>query len=95
VYTGDVLLQARVPLFAADTFASIRNRSYFLTKTMLALAARRVLDGDLTGTPQPANAGRQYYRLGSALQAVADRALERLLAGRSDAGRAAAALTSR
>ena len=30
--TGDILLQARVPLVALDTFTSIRDRSYFMTK---------------------------------------------------------------
>jgi methionyl-tRNA formyltransferase len=80
--TGDVLLQARVPLVAGDTFTSIRERSYFLTKTMLAVAARRLLDGDLVGTPQPPAAGRQYYRLHAALQQHADRALRQLLAAR-------------
>jgi methionyl-tRNA formyltransferase len=81
--TGDVLLQARVPLVAGDTFASIRDRSYFLTKTLLALAARRILDGELVGTPQPTAAGRQYYRLHPALQRHADHALRRLLAARA------------
>jgi methionyl-tRNA formyltransferase len=80
--TGDVLLQARVPLVAGDTFTSIRERSYFMTKTMLAVAARRMLDGDFVGTPQPAGAGRQYYRLHTALQDHADRALRQLLAAR-------------
>ncbi len=78
--TGDILMQARVPLVAGDTFASIRDRSYFLTKTMLAVAARRMLDGDLTGTPQPFAAGRQYYRLHPALQQRAEEALKQLLA---------------
>jgi methionyl-tRNA formyltransferase len=80
--TGDVLLQARVPLVAGDTFTSIRDRSYFMTKTLLAVAARRMLDGDFAGTPQPAGAGRQYYRLHKALQDHADRALRQLLAAR-------------
>jgi methionyl-tRNA formyltransferase len=80
--TGDTLLQARVPLVAGDTFTSIRDRSYFMTKTMLVLAARRILDGDLAGTPQPPAAGRQYYRLHPALQRHADQALRQLLAGR-------------
>jgi methionyl-tRNA formyltransferase len=80
--TGDILLQARVPLVAGDTFASIRARSYFLTKTMLAMAARRMLDGDLVGTRQPAAAGRQFYRLHAALQHHADHALRQLLAAR-------------
>jgi hypothetical protein len=77
--TGDILLQARVPLFAQDTFTSIRDRSYFMTKVMLALAARRILDGELVGTPQSAAAGRQYYRLHPALQRHADHALRQLL----------------
>jgi methionyl-tRNA formyltransferase len=77
--TGDILLQARVPLVAGDTFTTIRDRSYFLTKTMLALAARRLLDGDFAGTPQQPDAGRQYYRLHPAVQRHAERALERLL----------------
>jgi methionyl-tRNA formyltransferase len=80
--TGDILLQARVPLAASDTFTSIRDRSYFMTKVMLVLAARRILDGDLAGTPQPPAAGRQYYRLHPALQRHADQALRQLLAGR-------------
>jgi methionyl-tRNA formyltransferase len=79
---GDILLQARVPLVAGDTFSSIRDRSYFLTKTMLAVAARRLLDGGLVGRPQPAAAGRQFYRLHPALQCHADRALRKLLAAR-------------
>jgi methionyl-tRNA formyltransferase len=80
--TGDILLQARVPLVAEDTFTSIRDRSYFMTKTMLVLAARRILDGDLKATPQAADAGRQYYRLHPALQRHADHALQQLLAAR-------------
>jgi len=80
--TGDVLLQARVPLVALDTFTSIRDRSYFMTKVMLVLAARRILDGELAGTPQPSAAGRQYYRLHPALQRHAEHALGQLLAER-------------
>jgi methionyl-tRNA formyltransferase len=78
--TGDILLQARVPLVAGDTFTSIRDRSYFLTKTMLAMAARRMLDGELAGTPQQPAAGRQYFRLHPLLQRRAERALRQLLA---------------
>lgn len=77
--TGNILLQARVPLVALDTFTSIRDRSYFMTKVMLVLAARRILDAKLVGTPQPAAAGRQYYRLHPALQRHADHALRQLL----------------
>jgi len=80
--TGDILLQARVPLVAPDTFTSIRDRSYFMTKVMLVLAARRILDGDLAGTPQPAAAGRQYYRLHPLLQRHANHSLRQLLAER-------------
>jgi methionyl-tRNA formyltransferase len=80
--TGDMILQARVPLVASDTFTSIRDRSYFMTKVMLVLAARRILDGELAPTPQPAAAGRQYYRLHSALQRHANHSLQQLLAAR-------------
>lgn len=80
--TGDIIMQARVPLVAQDNFAAIRDRSYYMTKVMLAMAARRVLCDGVTGTPQPIAAGRQYYRLHPALQQVADRALkQRLTAG--------------
>ena len=73
--TGDVIMQARVPLLAGDSFVSVRDRSYFMTKVMLALAARRYLVDGVAGVPQRLAAGRQYYRLHPALQHVADREL--------------------
>lgn len=76
---GDVVMQATVPLKAGDTFVAIRERSYFLTKVMLALSARRVLLDGLRGAPQALAAGRQYYRLHPALHQRAERALTRLL----------------
>jgi methionyl-tRNA formyltransferase len=79
--TGDVVMQAKVPLLPRDTFVAIRNRSYFMTKVMLALAARRVLLDGVTGTPQQLDNGRQYYRLHPALQQRAERLLQQLLKG--------------
>jgi methionyl-tRNA formyltransferase len=79
--TGDVVMQARVPLLPRDTFVAIRNRSYYMTKVMLAAAARRVLVDGVIGTPQPPPAGRQYYRLHAALHQRAERLLHRMLPG--------------
>ena len=79
VDVGDVVMQARVPLLVADNFASIRERSYYLTKTMLALAARRVLRDGITGVPQAPGMGRQYYRLHPAVHQRAERLLARVL----------------
>lgn len=77
--TGDIVMQARVPLFSIDTYTAIRSRSYFMTKIMLAAAARRVLLDGVRGTPQRLDEGRQYYRLHPALLQHAERALERRL----------------
>jgi methionyl-tRNA formyltransferase len=77
--TGDVVMQAKVPLLPRDTFVSIRDRSYFMTKVMLALAARRMLLDGVAGTPQPLGAGRQYYRLHPAVHQYAERALRQWL----------------
>jgi methionyl-tRNA formyltransferase len=77
--TGDVVMQARVPLLAGDSFVAIRERSYYMTKVMLALAARRVLIDGVAGTPQPPSAGQQYFRLHPALHQRAERALARLV----------------
>ena len=79
VDVGDVVMQARVPLLVADNFASIRERSYYLTKTMLALAARRVLLDGITGVPQAPGVGRQYYRLHPAVHQRAERLLGQVL----------------
>ncbi len=79
--TGDVVMQARVPLLPTDTFVRIRDRSYYMTKVMLALAARRVLVDGIDAVPQPSGAGRQYFRMHAAVQRYAERTLERLLRG--------------
>lgn len=79
VDVGDVVMQAKVPLLAGDNFSSIRERSYYLTKTMLALAARRLLSDGVTGVPQAAGVGRQYFRLHAALHQRAERQLARVL----------------
>jgi methionyl-tRNA formyltransferase len=79
---GDIVMRSAVPLFAGDNFTSIRNRSYFLTKSMLALAARRVLIDGVGGQPQTVAQGRQYFRMHPALEARAVRGLTQLLAAR-------------
>jgi hypothetical protein len=79
--TGDVVMQAKVPLLPGDTFVAVRDRSYFMTKMMLAVAARRVLLDGIPGAPQRLDGGRQYYRLHPDLQPCAQRALQRLLSG--------------
>lgn len=77
--TGDIIMQARVPLAPGDNFAAIRDRSYYMTKVMLALAAKRVLVDGITGTSQSSSAGRQYFRLHPALQHRAERLLQQRL----------------
>jgi methionyl-tRNA formyltransferase len=79
--TGDVVMQAKVPLFPGDKFVAVRDRSYFMTKVMLAVAARRVLLDGITASPQRLGDGRQYYRLHPDLQPYAQRALQRMLSG--------------
>lgn len=80
--TGDVIMQSRVPLVAGDNFTAIRDRSYYMTKVMLAVAAKRVLIDGVSGSPQPAGAGTQFFRLHPAIQQMADRILkQRLSAG--------------
>lgn len=77
--TGDIVLQAPVSLRADDTFTSIRERCYFWTKVMLAVATRAMLSESFTPTPQRAEDGEQYYRLHSDLLRVAERKLTRRL----------------
>lgn len=77
--TGEILMQARVPLVKGDSYASIRDRSYFMTKVMLAVSARRVIADGWRGIGQESSAGRQYYRMHSDLQALAQRLLNRAL----------------
>jgi methionyl-tRNA formyltransferase len=73
--TGDVVLQAPVALRPDDTFTTIRERCYFWTKVLLALAARAVLSGSFTPTPQRLEDGEQYYRLHPDVLQVAVRKL--------------------
>jgi len=84
VDTGDVVLQAPVALRADDTFTTIRERCYFWTKVMLAIATRAVLSESITPSPQRVEDGRQYYRLHPDIAALAARTLSaRLQAYRS------------
>lgn len=80
---GDVVMRALVPLFAGDNFVSIRNRSYFLTKTMLALSAKRMLQGGVRGVPQRESDGRRYFRMHPSIETRASRALLDRLAARA------------
>jgi methionyl-tRNA formyltransferase len=77
--TGEIMMQAKVPLKPGDTFVAIRDRSYFITKVMLALAARRLLLDGIAGVQQAPHDGRQYYRMHPALLDYANRALARML----------------
>jgi methionyl-tRNA formyltransferase len=84
VDTGDVVLQSPVALRADDTFTTIRERCYFWTKVMLAIATRAVLNESITPSPQRVEDGRQYYRLHPDIAALAARRLSaRLQAYRS------------
>jgi len=84
VDTGDVVLQAPVALRADDTFTTIRERCYFWTKVMLAIATRAVLNESIKPSPQRPEDGRQYYRLHPDVAALATRRLSaRLQAYRS------------
>ena len=73
--TGDIVLQAPVALRPDDTFTTIRERCYFWTKVMLALATRAVLSESIVPTPQRIEDGQQYYRLHSDVLQLAVRKL--------------------
>jgi methionyl-tRNA formyltransferase len=77
---GDVLMSAEVALSRDDTYAVIRERCYFVAKSLLALSARGLLLGALTPAPQPAGQGRQYFRMHPALHQLAEGRLARRLA---------------
>ena len=75
VDTGDIVLQAPVALRPDDTFATIRDRCYFWTKVMLAVAMRAVLNESIPPTSQRLEDGQQYYRLHPDVVALATRRL--------------------
>ncbi len=77
--TGDIVLQAPVSLRAGDTFTSIRERCYFWTKVMLALATRTMLNESFTPSPQQLEDGEQFYRLHPDLLRLAARKLTKRL----------------
>jgi methionyl-tRNA formyltransferase len=79
VDAGDVLVQCQVPLDRADTFASIRERCYYITKVLLAIAARGLLTGSLRPKPQRIEDGSQFYRMHADVQQVAERLLREML----------------
>jgi methionyl-tRNA formyltransferase len=80
VDTGDIVLQAPVTLRADDTFLTIRERCYYWTKILLALATRAVLNGSIAPTPQRVEDGRQYYRLHPEVLQLANQKLASRLA---------------
>lgn len=75
---GDIVLQSPVSLRQDDTFTSIRERCYFWTKVLLAVAAREILRESLP-TPQRVEDGQQYYRLHPDMLQLAARKLTRRL----------------
>jgi methionyl-tRNA formyltransferase len=77
--TGDVVLQAPVALRPDDTFTTIRERCYFWTKVMLAIATRAVLTASIVPSPQRVEDGTQYYRLHPDVSALAARRLSTVL----------------
>jgi len=90
VDTGDVLMQSQVPLSGSDDFRTIRDRCYFVTKVLLSITARGLLNGTIQPVPQNLSDGRQYFRLHPALQSFAERRLAKLLAGLRASGPAPA-----
>ena len=77
--TGDIVMQAKVPLVKDDTFTDIRNRSYAMTKMMLALAAEQLLSGKARPVMQDKEQGRQYFRMHPAILDVAVEKLSKRL----------------
>jgi methionyl-tRNA formyltransferase len=73
--TGDIVIQAPVALRPDDTFTTIRERCYYWTKILLALATRAVLSESIVPTPQRLEDGQQYYRLHADVLQVAARKL--------------------
>ncbi len=52
--TGDMLLESRLPIGAADTTAALHDRLAVLGGELIVQALRRAADGPLPRTPQPA-----------------------------------------
>jgi methionyl-tRNA formyltransferase len=75
VDTGEVVLQAKVALRPDDTFTTIRSRCYYWTIVMLVIAARAVLHGTVTLTPQRLEDGEQFYRMHPNVAGLATRKL--------------------
>jgi len=73
--TGDVVMQSKVPLVKDDTFTDIRNRSYAMTKLMLALSAEQLLQGEVTVTKNDVDQGQQYFRMHPEVMKLAEKKL--------------------
>jgi len=78
--TGDVLIQAKVPLLKGDTFMKIRERSYYITKLLLTIAAKGLMAERLAARPQERLEGTQYFRLHPQIHRLAERRLAARLA---------------
>lgn len=73
--TGEVLMQAQVTICQNDSFTVIRERSYFMTKIMLAFAAQGLLNRTLKPQSQDLSRGQQYYRQHPFIRALAEKKL--------------------
>lgn len=77
--TGDVVMQSKVPLLKDDTFIDIRNRSYSMTKLMLALSTDQLLRGELTARKNELDQGQQYFRMHHEIMKLAQKKLSKRL----------------
>lgn len=87
--TGPILLQERISIEPADTFATLRRKHQDLAAQLLVRAALTLRDGTARPIPQPADQGRQYYRMHPALRRVAEERLRAQALGLGDSARGA------
>jgi len=80
VDTGDILMDRRVPILPLDTIATLRRRSAEIGKQLFAESIRLVLAGTAPRHPQPAGAGRQFFRMHPRLLRIVERKLATLAA---------------
>jgi methionyl-tRNA formyltransferase len=79
--TGDILLREEIPLDRDESFESLRQKHQTVAARLLVEAALSLRDGSERRTPQRPEEGRQYYRMHSALRALAERRLREQTAG--------------
>ena len=82
-------LQERISIEPADTFATLRRKHQDLAAQLLVRAALTLRDGTARPMPQPADQGRQYYRMHPALRRVAEERLRAQALGLGDSARGA------